>query len=125
MPLLLLPNGATYSWDEVEAALCVWEELDRRTRPPEHLQNLGLLHWRWTHGTSEMRTAAIGLARYVDEMYQLLSTTEWEPLAFDWEIIPAILDTVVWSSSGPAPTLPANRKSAMQILDRLTAKEYR
>ncbi len=67
----------------------------------------------------------MGLARYVDEIYQLLPTTEWEPLAFDWEVVPAILDTVVWSASGPAPTLPVNRRSAVHLLESLKAGESR
>lgn len=122
---LLRLNSTTYSSHEVEAALCVWEELDRRTRPPERLHNLALFHWRAEHGTADLRTAAMDLARYADEMYQLLSTIEWEGLAFDWEIIPAILDTVVWHSLGPAPTLPLTRTSAMHVLEGLQAKRYR
>ena len=65
------------------------------------------------------------LARYVDEMYHLLSTAEWHGLAFDWEIVPTILDTIVWGPAGPTTTLPVTRTSAMEILERFRAKRFR
>lgn len=122
---LLRLNSPTYSSEEVEAALCIWEELDRRTRPPERLHNLALFHWRAEHGTADLRTVAVDLARYADGMYQLLSAAEWNGLAFDWEIVPAILDTVAWHPFGPAPMLPLTRMSAMHLLEGLQANRQR
>jgi hypothetical protein len=105
-------DSGAYSYDQVEAALCVWEELDRRTRIDAD-EHPALTEWRDEHGTSALRRVAIGLADHVEAIYQALPAEEWDGLAYDWEIVPAVLDFVHWwAPEGPRPMLSTEAPTA-------------
>lgn len=112
MPLNQPSASSTYSVLQAEAALCIWEELDRRTCPMSPNRCAELIRWREDHGSYALRHAALGLAGDVETLYDALPTEEWDGLAFDWEIIPAILDWVVWSDDGPFLILAPGKPTA-------------
>lgn len=112
-------DSSTYSNEQVEAALCIWEELDRRTRnePEEYT---ALTDWRDDHGTSALRCVAIELVDHVEAIYHSLPAEEWDGLAYDWEIVPAILDFVHWwAPGGPKPMLSTEPSTAALLAAKL------
>lgn len=65
-------ESSRYSIDQMEAALCIWGELDRRTLLAETDRYHDLARWREDNGTYALRHAAIGLVNYVEAVYQAL-----------------------------------------------------
>ena len=101
---------SSYSTLQAETALCIWEELDWRTNLTNPKRCAELIRWRENHGTYALRHAALGLAGDIEALYDALPAEDWDGLAFDWEIVPTVLDWVVWTGNRPflllAPGLP-------------------
>jgi hypothetical protein len=111
------PNESSrYSIDQIEAALCIWEELNRRTLETESARYSDLAQWREDHGTYALRHAAIGLVNYVEAVYQALPPEEWDGLAYDWEIVPAVLNWVSWLGAEPVPLLATEPEVANALM---------
>lgn len=83
------PKPETYSRDEMEAALCLWEAmLDLRGKLPKlnaEFEN---------HGAWAMRTTAIDLAAHCEQVWKELTNNEDDTVTFDWEFCPEYI--AVW-----------------------------
>jgi hypothetical protein len=97
--------NAEYSHLQVEAALCIWEKF------LDDYNGLGVEeappfaeYWR-EHGTVHMRHLSIALAGYCLAVHDALADDVVDGRPYDWEIIPAILDTIDWNI-GPDIRLP-------------------
>ena len=112
MPFSQPSAASNYSVLQAEAALCIWEELDRRTCLTNPNRCPELIRWREDHGSFALRHAALGLAGDVEALYDALPAEDWDGLAFDWEIVPAILDWVVWRDEGPFLILAPGQPTA-------------
>ena len=102
-----------YTELEAEAALCLWEAMIEAKAEAEKLQDCGvgggddlLNAWEDT-GTMFMRHEALRLAHVVCETFALIPVDLRDGHSFDWEIVPAILDTFRWSHAGGAHDEPA------------------
>ena len=101
---------SSYSMLQAETALCIWEELDWRTNLTNPKRCAELIRWREEYGSYALRHAALSLAGDIEALYDALPAEDWDGLAFDWEIVPAVLDWVIWTGDRPflllAPGLP-------------------
>lgn len=109
----------TYNHLEMEAALCIWEHLDacsgRETDFPD------IAAFRRAYGTAEFRHSAIALVSYCLEVYNCMPTKLIDGLAYDWEVIPAILDSVDWRAMPNLPSVEhgvAHARTALTKLQR-------
>lgn len=73
----------------IETALCLWEHLLDREESDRALNQL----WKEI-GTVEMRQLAISLAPFCCEVFALIPDSLTYDKTYDWDILPAILDTV-------------------------------
>ncbi len=91
-----MPSGEdTYSHLELEAALCVWECLndwtildEKRLRPDWNELREGV-------GSVELRHQSIALGKWCLSVYDIVTATNrdfFDGYAYDWEVIPLILD---------------------------------
>src|SRR5262249_40857739 len=105
---------------QVEAALCIWENwIDRKMRTPTNERDTAF-HNYWEHcGTVTIRHLSIDLADYCLAVYDALPDEEKYGRPYDWEIIPAILETIDWAI-GPYVRLPAAEATAI-VTRRLNA----
>src|SRR5690606_7463986 len=92
---------SSYSMLQAETALCIWEELDWRTNLTNPRRCEELIRWRQDYGSYALRHAALGLAGDIEALYDALPAEDWVGLAFDWEIVPTILDWVVCAGDRP------------------------
>ena len=100
------PARGSFTYHEVEAALCVWEWInavtDPRHKPSAHEAGVGA--WRENVGTVEARHASYDLARYVLRVFAagkaINGEEAWGGWAYDWEVIPAISRYVSFDASG-------------------------
>jgi hypothetical protein len=101
-----------YSHLQVEAALCIWESLMRDyDATPFDTETPFATYWR-EHGTVHMRHLSIALAGYCLAVYDALPADARDGRPYDWEVIPAILDTIDWSI-GPDIRLPAGEAAIL------------
>jgi len=100
-----------YSHLQVEAALCIWEDLLGRYDAPLAHPASFRAYWQ-VHGTVAMRHLSIALADYCLAVYDAIPADDRHGHPYDWEIIPAILDTVDWSV-GPEILLPPAEAAAI------------
>ena len=80
--------------DDAYAAMCVWEEL-LSIREREDENRAGLLSLWNTTGTHGMRATAFAIGRFVNAVWNALdedARAEFAP--FDWEFVPALLQTI-------------------------------
>lgn len=100
----------TYTAVQVEAALCVWEQLmewtnksdaevDELRKDPE--KNALIVEWndmRSETGSAEMRSQSILLGLWCLEIYDILTKDDpdfFDWWSYDWEVIPAMLKHAV------------------------------
>ena len=119
MPFEQPLETSTYSMVEAETALCIFEELDRRTATDNPDRCPAVSRWREDNGVYALRHAALGLAGAVDALYNAIPGDEWDGLAFDWHIVPAILNWVVWTDEGPFLILGEGKPTATLIMKTL------
>lgn len=96
-------GGETYSPLQAEAMLCLWEEMLDRQREAAHArpeditpaQSVLLQVWE-DEGSVAMRHHAKDLAAFALAVYDAIPDNLTDGHAYDWEVIPAILDRVQW-----------------------------
>lgn len=93
--------------------MCIWEELDERSRGPRSQPRFE--RWRQNYGTSALRNQALALIAYCEAMYYALPVEEWDGIAYDWEIIPYLLDFVVVDRDELVPVLPTTPEIASAV----------
>jgi len=107
-----------YSPLEMEAALCVWEDLLERCNPlsPRYDGNVNNV---WAQlGAVEFRHASIDLGRYCLKVYDLIPEDTRDGHSYDWDIIPAILSTIDWAT-GYTAQLPPEEAAAIVTTELL------
>ncbi|UYZ08579.1 hypothetical protein CFBP5507_06140 [Agrobacterium salinitolerans] len=87
----------SFTFLEMEAALCVWEwMLDAGAKTVER--------WRDTIGTKEARHSSYSIGRYCLKIFDLGKEIggplAWDGGAYDWEVIPAICETILFAENG-------------------------
>lgn len=127
------PTAPVYSSLQAEAMLCLWEEMLDRHRDASHArpeditpaQSALLKLWE-DEGTVGMRHHAKDLAAFALAVYDAIPANLTDGHAYDWEVIPAILNAVQWRSladSGvhgiAAYELPAPENAAREVVAAL------
>lgn len=115
-----------YTELEAEAALCLWEAMIEAKIEAEKRADYGdgvgsdlLSAWEDT-GSLFMRHEALRLAHVVCETFDLIPADVRDGHPYDWEIVPAILDTFRWSHAGCEHDAPA--QIAAVVCQVLTAR---
>lgn len=101
---------------ELEAALCVWEYLNEISLADTINPNLSRL--RESIGTAQLRSHCLDIGRYCLKVYDLLPPEARDGHAYDWEIIPAIVDTISFDD-GVLPALTLEKAAAV-VTEALT-----
>lgn len=86
----------TYTRDQVDAAMCVWEELlSRRSSDGDYPLND---YWDW-YGSCQVRDDCIAIAVWVEAIWDGMGQRIWDNDIFDWEFVPRMLDQVKWDKT--------------------------
>ena len=116
---LPLELPAAYTHLEMEAALCVWECLCDWTVNTDE-PDPKWLEYRDNHGAATLRHESIEIGKFVLKVYDLLPQWYRESGAYDWEIVPSIVDTL-----NPGQTSRDPSEARREILEHEGAKaEY-
>lgn len=76
---------------QLNTALCVWEYLlDYKQK--------SYVECREDYGVCEMRDAVGGIATWVNLVYSFLDEGFKDYHCFDWDIVPAIVNTILWDA---------------------------
>lgn len=95
--------------EQVETALAIWEDmLHQRT------QNTRVDDLFRHHGQAQMRSFCVTFAPWVDAVYAAMPDSKTN-VPFDLEIVPAILDTIEWSPTGPTLGDPIETAKSIQL----------
>ena len=89
-------NKEPVSAETALTALCVWEEMLRinATEEDDELNTL----WE-NEGICEMRVHALTIAKWVDEVFELVPEDDRYDFAFDWEFVPECVGHVTWNDT--------------------------
>ncbi len=99
------PARGNFTFLEMETALCVWEWINERTdtRIPM-ADDASVTAWRDAIGTVEARHASYEIGRYCLKIVELGKEIggpdAWDGGAYDWEVIPAICETIIFADDG-------------------------
>lgn len=119
-PFPSLPRASaadSYTSLEIEAALCVWEHLNDITVCADK-PDPAWMAYREGVGSVELRQESIAIGRWALEVYDLLPAWYRECGAYDWEIIPAIVDELT-----PGETFPEPALARAAIVDSASARK--
>ena len=94
---------ATFTRDEVEAALCIWEELNDRTRTDRASMYPDLVAYREGVGSCSLRMDCVDLAPWSENVYEEIGEGVRDSFSYDWEIIPEILNAVTFCNGIEKP----------------------
>lgn len=120
-----LTKRGSFSLLEMEAALCVWEWINERTdtRIPM-ADDASVTSWRDAIGTVEARHASYKIGRYCLKIFELgkeiAGPDAWDGGAYDWEVIPAICETILFASDGSHHFHDDNAEVAKFALDKVS-----
>ena len=110
-------DGPRWSHLAMEAALCVWEELlNRFDNTTEHA---ALNHFWGEAGTVHMRSLSPAIGSWIVESFSLVERDSFDGHAYDWEIVPAYVDLIVWDTGGCRPMLPCPKAAAKAVCEKL------
>lgn len=91
-----IPKGTpkSFSYDDVEAAMCIWEWLF------DDNKNETIAKLFETYGTGGMRSATIQISSTVEAAWQITQERELPAGigedSFDWEFVPAVCRVLDW-----------------------------
>lgn len=99
------PKRGSFSFLEMEAALCVWEWIiEQGLDTTGNAFARSVVAWRDAVGTVEARHASYEIARYCLAVYEkgkeLAGPEAWAGVPYDWEVIPAICLTIDFDQTG-------------------------
>lgn len=93
----LIGDNDSDVYTQVETALCIWEYVLEQTTNQNRSEPEALYNWfTQEQGVYAGRSAAIDLAWLVERAYQVGNGGDkllLDGLAFDWEIVPYIIET--------------------------------
>jgi hypothetical protein len=113
----------TFSYLEVEAALCVWECINEWTLG-DHINANGQPAWielREQLGSAEMRHQSVELGQWCLQMWDILTKHDadfFDGVAYDWEVIPLMLGYALNQDGRPtiyAKELPPAQQTALLV----------
>ena len=120
-------GAKAYSALEMEAALCVWEEITERLGHcrtgyigphPDDPQALAIDAFWSGVGAAHMRSLAVPRGAWCLRVYEAMTPDEVDGFAYDWDLIPACLRHVVWhGDDGRNPTLPDPVTTARKVAE--------
>lgn len=105
----------TYSYTEVEAAMCAWEFIDQPSPLKELPTDLKMAAWRDYNGTFAMRNTCIRLAPWIERVWVGCNAQHHHLMIFDWEFVPYLLGLVTWPNDGTWPTHPSAEFAAKLV----------
>lgn len=99
------PKRGSFSFLEMEAALCVWEWIiEQGLDTTGNAFARSVVAWREAVGTVEARHASYEIGRYCLAVYEkgkeLAGPEAWGAIPYDWEVIPAICQTIDFDETG-------------------------
>jgi hypothetical protein len=102
----------SYTEAEVDACMCVWDELlDRRRGLPAEgyrtPQERAFDKYWDACGYAVMRSRARYLGMWAQEIWMLLSEEQQEDGCFDFELVPRMLDLIDWEYMDVPPAAKA------------------
>lgn len=110
--------GPQWSHLAMEAALCVWEDMnERRVRPPE--QNQSMIRLWEEFGTVHMRSLSPAIASWIVEAYEFIEPDSLDMSPYDWEIVPTFVGLVDWTGPNGKPRLMAPKAAAAVVVQKL------
>jgi hypothetical protein len=129
--ILKMVKAKDYTHLEMEAGLCVWECLIEWTLHPEISQhNKDWVELREGIGSVELRHQSIVLGKWCLKIYDICTKHDrdfFAGVAYDWEVIPMILDYARDSEGFPViydHALPSPEKTASLVAMRHAYDEY-
>lgn len=124
--LLAIVNSdqPAFSTLEMEAALCVWEDINDRTLLSNAEDHPAINRTREEWGSFAMRHACIPLGQWVLKVYDAAGGSDmFDGFAYDWEVVPFLLDQIDWEGFIPAqPVLPDVDETAAKARSHFEAK---
>jgi len=112
-----------YSNLELEAALAVWEFIVERVgfgngaQPGTSSWDVDLVEYKEGVGTVELRTQVAPIAAWCLRVYEAMTPDETGGVAYDWEVIPAIVRHVRFGNHKPC--LPDILLTAQAVAEEL------
>lgn len=94
--------------DFTHTALCIWEYLLEHGETNDTIKSL-----KHEIGTVELRHTAINLTPFCQQVYAALPDPITLASTYDWDVVPAILETIDWSAR---PIMPLNLAEATQTV---------
>lgn len=114
--------GQRFTFDEVDAALCAWEDFDANTTERTVAQEdyrkhtrVAMGNWREHNGTCAAREACVRLGVWIDAVWRAAGGGEVLGIVFDWEFVPYLMDMVDWPDSGEWPRHPSTAFAAKVV----------
>lgn len=93
------PAADAYTALEVEAALCVWEEMLDRARQRDGQPWAAPMIALWDDvGVYQMRAVARALGRALEPVWHTVPEAERDGYSYDWGFIPDALATIDWQA---------------------------
>lgn len=120
----------SYSHLEVEAALCVWEYLNDVTLLDPSRQDPQWVELREDVGSVALRHASIEIGKWALKVYDVCTRHDpsfFDGLAYDWEVIPAIVACCRGLDGRPAiheGCFPSVEATAMHIARWALFEDY-
>lgn len=118
----------SYTHLEVEAALCVWEYLNDVTLLDPSRQDPQWVALRESVGSVELRHASIEIGIWALKVYDLCTERDpsfFDGLAYDWEVVPAIVDRCRDEDGLPLiHSLPSVEATAMHVARWALFEDY-
>lgn len=99
------PKRGNFTFLEMEAALCVWEWIiEQGLDTTGNAFARSVVAWREAVGIVEARHASYEIGRYCLAVYEkgkeLAGPEAWGAIPYDWEVIPAICQTIDFDETG-------------------------
>jgi hypothetical protein len=119
-----------YTHLEMEAALCVWECINDWTLPDMRTKRADWIELREGVGSVEMRHQSIVLGKWCLQVYEICTKHDpdfFDGVAYDWEVIPMILDYARDPFGSPAiyaEHLPSPEQTALLVAYRHLYNEF-
>ena len=102
-----MSNWKDFDENEVNSALCIWEEILACRGLEEDATKLA--DWQMcianlfeANGTAEMRDVAVSLVRPLDKLWADLGDNSDHMAPYDWEFVPFVLSQINWDGGHPA-----------------------
>lgn len=104
----------------METALAIYDEFISRPRAGDG--DDAIQQWRDDNGMAALRALAIGLAPAFERVWNALSPQQRDSVTWDWEFVPALVDTLDFSADQPQADEIAMTNAAHALIARVGMK---